>query len=507
MPPLNSPKRSPTSADSQLGTWQNGTFKFNSPDAEQRWAVEAYRNGVHATDWHRGSPVDDKTRDLVLNDLGGPTAPIFRGPDGQYRFANMQTIEPQEVRDHRRRAFQGVKAAELTGPQMPGEDVIAARHEKAAQPARLPATNDNAQPPQQKAPVIADVERPATQATPATADQTKPGIGRFAHMAAAQKEAGYLSPQEVLQHIDDGVRLLANGATLGYADNIAAAGNALFSAGDFGATYDRNLIEEKARTEAATERSGVVGALIESAPQFVPGAGDLLGLAGDAKMYIDDPRTRTLTNAGKTLMGLLPFVPSLASTLKNVDNAVEGMAKVEAKAAGQAEDMADASRTDAGAMPEQTQPGSVSSDLALPDFRPADFDPADPASLEAYFKRPIKGNEGADGHVISKHVGKTQEELRARFQEEPRVRYSSTFTDMETAERVIHTSITENSKVILDWLKAPRGDQLTLSYSGNAAIGISVDKAGNVMQRNSAKILLRKDGRGGFYYFTAYPDN
>lgn len=112
-------------------------------------------------------------------------------------------------------------------------------------------------------------------------------------MAAAQKDASHPSPQDALQAIDDGVRLLANGLTWGHADNIAAAGDALFGDGRFAEDYEKNLGRERARSQAALERSGIAGALIQSAPQFIPGAGDVIGLGNDIKMYLEDPSQRT----------------------------------------------------------------------------------------------------------------------------------------------------------------------------------------------------------------------
>lgn len=310
MPPVARRNRLPARPEGVLGEWRDGSFHFDSPDAEARWNVEAYRRGVHAGNWQQGQVLDDRTRDVVLSGLGGATAPVYRGPDGQYRFANPKTIEPDDIRVLRTRSFHGVRPQDLTGPEMPGEDVIAARF------AASRGANDNI----------------ATAANDNAAPQSPRGNGRFAAMAAAQRDASHPSPEEALQAIDDGVRLLANGMTLGYADNIAAAGDALFGDGSFAEDYEKNLAEEKARSDAAVERLGVTGALIQSAPQFVPGAGDVIGLGNDFKMYLEDPSQRTWKNYGLTALGALPFVPSVASSIKHVDDALETTAKLGTKA-------------------------------------------------------------------------------------------------------------------------------------------------------------------------------
>ncbi len=208
------------------------------------------------------------------------------------------------------------------GPEMPGEDVIDARHlAKAAAvssaKAAAPPANDNA----------------------ASTGQVHPGLGCFAAMAEAQKNASHASPQEVLQAIDDGVRLFANGATLGYADNFAAAGNALFGEGSFVEDYRRNLPQEKALTAAARERTGTIGAFIEALPGAIPVYGDALSLIGDTKQYIEHPETATIGNVLGTVATALPVTPNVLGAARKVENAAEDAAKLEAKAANKIDEL------------------------------------------------------------------------------------------------------------------------------------------------------------------------
>lgn len=470
MPPFNPQRRRAAEPADRLGSWQgDGTFRFDSPEAEQRWAVEAYRSGMHAGDWHRGTPLDDKTRDVVLSGLGGPTAPVFRGPDGQYRFANINTIEPEDVRAVRQQAFRAAKSQDLTGPEMPGEDVIAARHAAKAAPVPPPA-NDN--PP------------PAT------------GVGRFAAMAQAQKDAAHPSPQEALQAIDDGVRLLANGATLGYADNVAAAGNALFGAGSFAEDYLRNLAQEQAQSAAARERTGKVGAVLEALPGMIPVYGDALALIGDTKQYIEHPETATIGNLLGTAATVAPWTPNVLGPVRKVENTLEEAARAEGKVAGKIDDLPEKPKADNEAPPELPAP--------KPDQIRIDLN--DPASVDAYFKRPIKGNEGPDGHAIERHIGKTKEELADRLRKEPRISASSSFPNEETANIVAYGALKQNEQRVLKWLRDPNRGEITLPYVGKDVVGISGLKNGTAIDRANALVHLRKDGQGGFYYLTAYPN-
>lgn len=134
------------------------------------------------------------------------------------------------------------------------------------------------------------------------------------------------------------------------------------------------------------------------------------------------------------------------------------------------------------------------------------FDENNPATVEAYFTRPIKGNEGPDGHVIERHVAKTETELRDRLQRSKRIRASSSFPDAPTAERIIHETLVREKKQILEWIQNPRSAKyLELEYRGKDTIGVSARRDGSFENCTTATVVLMKDDQGGFYYFTAYP--
>ncbi|MBL8708130.1 MAG: hypothetical protein JNL25_02955 [Rhodospirillaceae bacterium] len=104
------------------GGWKNGRYRFATPEAEQAWQRAAYRQAVNADTWHLGDEVDDASRDAILAGIAGPTPPMYRGPDGRYRFANAHTIEDAATRSHRARYFAGKTMDQIAGAKMPGED-------------------------------------------------------------------------------------------------------------------------------------------------------------------------------------------------------------------------------------------------------------------------------------------------------------------------------------------------------------------------------------------------
>jgi hypothetical protein len=154
------------------------------------------------------------------------------------------------------------------------------------------------------------------------------------------------------------------------------------------------------------------------------------------------------------------------------------------------------------------KPQSAEAPQAMPRQSPGKlaFDENDPASVDAYYSRPIKEMEGSKGHVNIKHVDKTKAWHQERLQKEPNIPASSSFSDQNTAQRVIHSALRQNHAEIVAWLKAGKAEsRLRLYYQGKDVIGVSVLRDGSVVPRTNATIVLKNDGKGGFYSSTAFP--
>lgn len=93
-----------------------------------------------------------------------------------------------------------------------------------------------------------------------------------------------------------------------------------------------------------------------------------------------------------------------------------------------------------------------------------------------------------------------------RLRTEPKISASSCFPDEETVDAVAYGALKQNEQRVLKWLQDPNRGEITLPYAGKDVIGISVRKNGTVVDRTNAIVHLRKDGRGGFCYLTAYPN-
>ncbi len=97
-------------------------------------------------------------------------------------------------------------------------------------------------------------------------------VDPFAALPAKAAQAAAAPSKGVLGYVDDAARALAQGATFGYADELAAAANTLPVVGS-GKSYTENLAAEKARNEQIPgaikypgEIAGAVGSTIAAAP-------------------------------------------------------------------------------------------------------------------------------------------------------------------------------------------------------------------------------------------------
>ncbi|ARW41500.1 MULTISPECIES: ribonuclease YeeF family protein [Bacillus subtilis group] len=117
----------------------------------------------------------------------------------------------------------------------------------------------------------------------------------------------------------------------------------------------------------------------------------------------------------------------------------------------------------------------------------------------------LAAHEAKGGHLIERHVGKTDEELLQRLQINKKIRASSSFTDRPTAERVANETLTKHKKEIEEWLKSDVNDPLPLPYRGTEVIGRGVRKGSNeVKDMTNARIVLKKNKDGSFI-LTGYP--
>lgn len=126
-------------------------------------------------------------------------------------------------------------------------------------------------------------------------------------------------------------------------------------------------------------------------------------------------------------------------------------------------------------------------------------------------RRDLSADERRGGHTLARHVGKTDDELRARLARETRISAASTFTDRATAERVVAETLAAAGPRIARWVaREGRRPNLALDYDGTPAvvIGRSVRRGRDEVGRcHGAVVVLKWDEASGDYYvLTSYPE-
>ncbi|MFB7121725.1 WXG100 family type VII secretion target [Bacillus tropicus] len=119
----------------------------------------------------------------------------------------------------------------------------------------------------------------------------------------------------------------------------------------------------------------------------------------------------------------------------------------------------------------------------------------------------LAAHEAKGGHLLERHVGKTDEELLQRIQSDTRIAGASTFTDRASAEKIAATVLNNprNQVRIQSWLNSPRDNNLILRYQGTEIIGRGVIRGSTTVEdMSNAKIVLKKD-RNGSFILTGYP--
>jgi len=139
--------------------------------------------------------------------------------------------------------------------------------------------------------------------------------------------------------------------------------------------------------------------------------------------------------------------------------------------------------------------------------RPPSGGPTPEASSPAT-SRDISQDEAAGGHVLRKHVGQTDNQLRQRLQEEANISGASTYTDRATAEHAIGAAVAGNGERIQRWLERPgKHTNLVLDYDSPSPIGRTLNRGESQPRPCShALVVLKYDAPGSYHVLTSYPE-
>lgn len=121
----------------------------------------------------------------------------------------------------------------------------------------------------------------------------------------------------------------------------------------------------------------------------------------------------------------------------------------------------------------------------------------------------LAAHEARGGHLIERHIGKTDEELLQRLESNSTITGASTFADRATAEKIANEVLSnpQNTEKINRWLNNPDSKPtLPLRYQGTDITGRHVPRGSEIISEvTNARIVLKKN-RDGSFIITGYPE-
>lgn len=115
-------------------------------------------------------------------------------------------------------------------------------------------------------------------------------------------------------------------------------------------------------------------------------------------------------------------------------------------------------------------------------------------------------HEHSGSHTIRAHVGRSRDQLRARFRETPRPPLSSTFKTQDEAEKLLESLLRKRQGVIDQWL-ADDGRRLIIEGRFPMPTGVTMHPSGETQLAHGVRVILARDATmpEGYRIFTAFP--
>jgi CDI toxin RNase A-like protein len=130
------------------------------------------------------------------------------------------------------------------------------------------------------------------------------------------------------------------------------------------------------------------------------------------------------------------------------------------------------------------------------------------ARLSAGYVRDLSQDEAAGGHVLRKHVGRSDDDLRQRLERERNISGASTYSDRATAERTIGAALAQSQDRLQRWLDRPGGHaNLVLDYDAGQPVGRTLNRGDSQPRPCShALVVLKYDPPASYHVLTSYPE-
>jgi hypothetical protein len=122
--------------------------------------------------------------------------------------------------------------------------------------------------------------------------------------------------------------------------------------------------------------------------------------------------------------------------------------------------------------------------------------------------RDLTRDEAAGGHILRKHVGQTEQQLRQRLRQEQNITGASTYADLSTAEQAVGAAIAQSQREVQNWLnRQGKHPNLVLDYDSPGPIGRTMNR-GEYQSHVCAHalVVLKYAGPNRYYVLTSYPE-
>ena len=119
----------------------------------------------------------------------------------------------------------------------------------------------------------------------------------------------------------------------------------------------------------------------------------------------------------------------------------------------------------------------------------------------------LQPDEESGGHTLSRHVGKSDDDLRSRLERESDISAASTVTDRAAAERSVAAALSKGKQQVTTWENGTFRQNLVLRVTMPDVIGRSLRRGDSkVKSVKSAVVVLAKSG-GDWFVLTSYPED
>ena len=156
-----------------------------------------------------------------------------------------------------------------------------------------------------------------------------------------------------------------------------------------------------------------------------------------------------------------------------------------------------------------TASDSTASDPPVAALTASPAPPATPRNTPASPSHDLSVDEASGGHTLARHVGKSDDDLRARLRREPDISSASTYPDRRTAESVVGAALGSPPRAFAAWrTRDGSRPNFVIHFAAHRVIGRSVGRHGSAaVPCEDALVVVRWDvRRDRFFVLTSYPE-